>query len=1035
MNARILKTVVTIALACVPWVSSAEDIDLFTGATPPSGANLPNVLFVVDNTANWTQPFTNEMSALAQTFAGMPENKFRVGIMFATETGGFDNNVGGGYVRAAVRTMDNANKLKYQTLINALDVGYDKGNAGFSGVQMAEVYRYFSGGAPYAGNQKAKTDYTGNACYECQKQMTAAQKSANAAVYALSGNALNSKNATAYNSPVPTANCAPRNYIIYISNGPNQEAAAQDAIANNMLTQAGGATSMIPLSPNGSQENPADEWARFMKQSPLGVTTFTIDVDPVTNGQGPGWTALLKSMANVSGGKYTAVSSGAGSSAIVDAINDILSQIQSVNTVFASVSLPVSVNTQGSYLNQVYVGMFRPDGNALPRWTGNLKQYKLQLDGDQLRLVDATGSRAVNTSTGFITECARSYWTPSTIDAYWTFKPLGNCIAPAGQPVDYYKNSNSPDGNVVEKGGQAYVLRQASPTARQLKTCSSAFSSCQTTLTNFDTANSALTSSDLSATVASPRDALINWARGNDVQDENTNANYTEARPSVHGDVVHSRPVAVNFGTDALPKISVFYGGNDGILRSINGNRSGSIGSVPAGGEMWGFLPPESYRLIRRNYENTEQISYPGITGAPKAYGPDGPVSSYADGSNRWIYATMRRGGRVLYSFNVGSSNQADVTLKWKRGCPNLTNDSGCDTSDTSWSRIGQTWAAPVVAKVAGYGNGSSPVLFLSGGYDTCEDADPRACSSSRKGNIVYVLNADTGSVLTTFNTAAGVIADVAVVPDAVTGLATYAYVADLEGNIYRINMGTQAPSAWTIIKIASLGCSTAASSCTAGRKFMFTPDVVRSGDEFILLLGSGDREKPLLQYSSAASVENYFFMLRDKPTDANWLANEPSSCNGTICLGSLISIPSGSTTAPTPAQLASKKGWYLGLRATEQVVTASLTIFGTVSFSTHQPQQPSANACTSALGTTRLYSLSYKDGSPGQGQTERSAVLPPVGLPPSPVAGIVKLDDGRLEAFCIGCDKDSPLEAKRPPLPSLSLPREPRRRLFWYIE
>ena len=38
----------------------------------------------------------------------------------------------------------------------------------------------------------------------------------------------------------------------------------------------------------------------------------------------------------------------------------ILNQIRAANSVFAAASLPVSANTQGTYLNQVYIGMFRP---------------------------------------------------------------------------------------------------------------------------------------------------------------------------------------------------------------------------------------------------------------------------------------------------------------------------------------------------------------------------------------------------------------------------------------------------------------------------------------------------------------------------------------------------------------------------------------------------------------------------------------------------------------------------------------------------
>src|SRR4029077_15276681 len=146
-----------------------------------------------------------------------------------------------------------------------------------------------------------------------------------------------------------------KNFIIYISNGPNQESNSVDSTANTLLRTAGGDTTQIPVSPAGSATNPADEWARFMKQSSLGVVTYTIDVSPPSTGQGPGWTALLKSMSTVSAGKYQAVLPGSGgtvsTSSISQAILNDLSEIQAVNSVYASVSLPASVNTQGTYLN------------------------------------------------------------------------------------------------------------------------------------------------------------------------------------------------------------------------------------------------------------------------------------------------------------------------------------------------------------------------------------------------------------------------------------------------------------------------------------------------------------------------------------------------------------------------------------------------------------------------------------------------------------------------------------------------------------
>src|SRR5262249_37533939 len=154
-------------------------------------------------------------------------------------------------------------------------------------------------------------------------------------VWALPGNALVSEYATAYTPP--SASGCIKNFIIYISNGPNQESASIDSTANSMLAAAGGDTTQIPISPAGSASNPSDEWARFMNQSSLGVVTYTIDVSPPSSGQGPGWTALLKSMASVSGGDYQAVLPGSNGTVSAGAISKVirndLSQIQAVNSV------------------------------------------------------------------------------------------------------------------------------------------------------------------------------------------------------------------------------------------------------------------------------------------------------------------------------------------------------------------------------------------------------------------------------------------------------------------------------------------------------------------------------------------------------------------------------------------------------------------------------------------------------------------------------------------------------------------------------
>lgn len=1048
MHNHLFKRVLAAGLLTFTLVASAEDIDLFVGADPVT-TEVPNVLIIMDNTANWNTAFDNEMAALAATVEALPADKFRVGIMFANETGNPNNNTRGGYVRAAIRLLNSANKTTYQNLINSFEKIGDAGNGGIASLVMAEAYRYFSAGTPYGGNGKVKTDYIGNISGTAQSK----------AIYALSGNALESFNDTTYVSPI--ASGCQKNFIIYISNGASNDNTSVSNQASSMLTAAAtslgitGATIPIPISPSGSQDNFSDEWARFMKKSDLNITTYTVDVNKVTTGQGPGWTALLKSMAGVSSGKYFDVSSASNAGQeIKDALGDIFSEIQSVNSVFASVSLPVSVSTQGTYLNQVYVGMFRPDQNAYPRWSGNLKQYKIGFINGVLRLQDADSKDANNSQTGFITECARSFWTPSVLDTYWTFKPQGDCITIANSDV-----SNYPDGNIVEKGGQGFT-RRASIT-RTVKTCSSTFASC-TSLTDFNNTNVTPGMLGLGAEDTTERDSLINWMKGLDVAvpipnpdgidgDENVNGiTLTEMRPSVHGDVVHSRPVAINFGSDASPQVVVFYGGNDGMLRAINGNRpdkpTPNIGAVTPGGELWAFVPPEFYRQIKRIRDNTTQISFPGNTSGtptplPKPYGIDGPVSAYqgnVSGTPKaFIFATMRRGGRALYAFDV--TTPASPALKWKKGCPNnfsalgTVDDTNCSTG---FSAIGQTWSTPQVIKSSGYGSGTAPMLIMGGGYDTCQDADSNSCTTANKGKSVYVMDADTGTLLKTLTTDRSVVGDVFVVPDA-TGLIKYAYATDLGGNVYRISginantpIGATTPANWTITKVASLG-----GSGTAARKFMFSTDVVEDGNNigtYYLLVGSGDREKPLLGYTATSAVTNYFFMIKDKPTDATWLTSQNVTCGAdVICLASLTPILTG--TNPEQTDLNTSKGWYLGLRSTEQVVTSAVTLFGVVTFSTHQPAVAVVGSCGSNLGEARVYNINYLNAAPGRG-TSRDADRAGDGLSTNPVLARVTLDDGSTVTTVFGSSGEGPIPPGPPPPPPPGA-NQPKSRVYWYIQ
>src|SRR3954453_7122740 len=449
-------------LACAQTVpgQTNQDIDLFL-VNPAVAADRPNVLIIWDNSANWGQQvsgntaYSIEKQALSEVIATLNDD-FNVGLMLFSESG---NGTGkGGYLRFGMRQSTSAHKAALTSLINGLDIGTDKGAGAYYATSLYEAYLYFGGKAAYVRAQQPKRDYAGNA--------------SNSAAGPLPGNALANATASVYNAPL-TSSCQ-RNFIIFISNGPVDS--GENNNMQSILTTLGGKLNGDPiaLTPNQEQANWADEFTRFLSQADVApavvgtqsIVTYTINVfDPAKAGLNSiaSHIALMKSMAFQGGGKYFAA---ADATSVSTALSQIFQEVHATNSVFASTSLPVSVNVRGTNLNQVYIGVFRPDANLAPRWYGNFKEYQFALDANtgQLYLSDANNNAAYNGSTGFITSTAISFWT--TPSNFWAFRP--STVNGAGGASDL------PDGDLVEKGATAEVLRNtlaATPTARNLYTC------------------------------------------------------------------------------------------------------------------------------------------------------------------------------------------------------------------------------------------------------------------------------------------------------------------------------------------------------------------------------------------------------------------------------------------------------------------------------------------------------------------------------------------------------------------------------------
>jgi type IV pilus assembly protein PilY1 len=895
-----------------------------------------------------------------------------------------------GYPRKAFVTVTTAaDKQALLDLISGLGINADKGNNAATAEAFYEAYQWFTGGAVHLGNRTA-TKHDAAAFTDASKNR--------------------------YLSP--GVGCS-KNHIIYIANGSPSDN-NNNALALLQRIHPTASRFRIPTAEgvsNSDEANWADEFAAFfslgadLDGSIEGSQNINVHTIAVTGASSDGnYPNFVNWIAKQGGGIYRQASSSDG---IILAMNQILNQIRSSNSVFSSASLPVSANTQGTYLNQVFIGMFRPDGNALPRWVGNLKQYQFVYDPvrDSLQLADVTGQPAVSAATGFIVNTATSFWTrPSS---FWI-----NVEATSGGK---YSRSDAPDGELVEKGGVAQWLRTAyweSRADRRVYTCVG--SNCNGgsggvdlayagSNYEFHTDNSGVTPARLGVSSSDERDFVIRWVRGRENISSTTVADETVARdrlgqapdgvsvrPSIHGDVLHSRPVAINYG--GTRGVVVYYGANDGTLRAVNGNQTGT----GAGSEMWAFVAPDHFAALKRLRENAPDLRFPStpstnLTARPRDYFFDGPIGAFQNTATGEVmmFPAMRRGGRAIFGFDISTPDRP--RLLWRLG-----------SDTTGFANLGQTWSMPRVAMVKGR---SEPILIMGGGYDNvAEDASPAGATTMGRG--VYVVNMRTGERLAWLPTDYSVPADVAVLDSDGDGYVDRAYVVDVRAQVYRLDIEDAAgeardPTAWVITKIAAMNDGTGGLDGT--RKVFFAPDLVLTRNYTTLLFGTGDREKPL-----ATTSNDRFYVLKD----AKVSKGEPAAVT-------LVTAASMAVLGAEGAGIDAEGCAYSFATNGEKVINQPITFGGITYFSTNRPLPPGGGSCSRAQN--RSYSVPLVCRPPSY----RNLIGD--GLPPSPVVGYVDVGGGKLVPFVIGGpnDKNSAIEVNRA---QILIPGK-RKRSYWFMD
>ncbi len=710
--------------------------------------------------------------------------------------------------------------------------------------------------------------------------------------------------------------------------------------------------------------NCLDEIAEYMYSSDISadftgsqkVITYTVGFQ--TDQQ------LLADAAQKGGGEYYLADNADD---LTSVINEFFRQVLSTSTTFSSPGVSVSNFNQLNYLDTLYYSVFEPQ--VKPHWPGNLKRYRLKSDGT---IVDQNGNDAIDSSTGYFKDTARSYWSPEV------------------------------DGAIVSEGGAASVMDDDN-SKRNVFTYYQG--SASTSLTNsanvLDIDNSNLTKEMFGDSGMSDTrfEALVRWTRGQDIFDEDDDGSKTDSRKFI-ADPLHSRPyLQVYGGTVDSPDTIVFFGDNQGFLHALDGE---------TGKLSFSFMPEE---LLPNQATYMDNL----VSSYDRPYGMDGSVVAWFqdkdedlvvdDDDSVYIYSGMRRGGRNYYALDVSDPDSPSVLWVIRGGQGDFT-------------ELGQSWSDPVKHKVR-LGSDIRDVLFFSGGYDPDQD-DVGIRTEDDMGRAIYMVDATTGDLLWWAGPADSgadlelsdmnysIPATPAVVDVDGDSLADQIYVGDMGGQVWRVdlNHGEDADNFATAGVIAALGGDDASSN----RRFYHTPDLsgtLKNGQRYLnLAIGSGYQAHPLDK-----DVDDRFYKLTissiSTPVDGDNNVNYTALTEADLMdvTDNLIQQGTESQQEAAESALAEAQGWYIRFtRDGEKVLSMSTTLSGDVYFTTFEPSG-SLDPCIPAAGQSRLYHVSLRDGravvnydkvgtDDALTVPDRYVELKTTGLPPSPKTITIDGDD-----------------------------------------
>jgi len=626
----------------------------------------------------------------------------------------------------------------------------------------------------------------------------------------------------------------------------------------------------------GSEFNDAPSYNKTLTQAQNIANLGTID----TNVKKAAYWGIIGE-----GGWY----SGSSSQDIVNSVNDFIdnlsTDIPAVTT--GTPTIPQDELNPTAIQNYAYYPQFQPTPDKnYQLWAGNLKKYNVNNSG---RLTDKNNTLIVDSQGKLLAN--NDLWSPDVQDD----------VKDADETT-YGSQKFAWMGGVKSQLALRTSATNTDTANRKLLTNRS-ISGTGTTLTISESSANALKQINLSYLTEDsykedPQRGYLMNLLGYAVdatKPETINATLLSTASELRqvGAVMHSSPILITnkgeitYSNNTLGSKNredyIVFGSTQGLLHVVDAS---------TGKEKFAFVPNE---MVDNQYKAFAKFDSTNGGMQNLFYGVDGPWKAYtefvADSSGnltvgtgkgnlkgkQYVYGGLRMGGNSYYALDLADIN--NPKLKFHIDPLNQKiYANGASKTVSALQYMGQSWSKPTIAWVK-WGGVRKLVMFVGGGYDAGYENDSYS-QTNKTGAGVYMFDAENGDLLwwasdnATASSAAtttsgliatknsnlqySVVSEIKAIDRDADGLVDHLYFGDLGGQAFRIDLNNSSSTiggfATRVVRLLNLHNGQYSPRFYEQPAFSIY-DYERTPFA-VITLGSGNRSKPLAEYTVGSSYD-----------------------------------------------------------------------------------------------------------------------------------------------------------------------------------